>query len=136
MKIPLLGKLYILAVVLIGALLGATVLSHWQSHNLIRFACYLALSLFAARLKATLPGITGSISVLFIFILFAIVELDLAQALVIGCVATLAQCCWKKLYQPLHHPGPHRTGNHAVVRPDALRPGTAGPLRDRARNPG
>jgi diguanylate cyclase (GGDEF)-like protein/putative nucleotidyltransferase with HDIG domain len=100
MKIPLLGKLYILAVVLIGALLGATVLSHWQSANLIRLACYLALSLFAARLKATLPGITGSISVLFIFILFAIVELNLAEALVIGCVATLVQCCWKKLYQP------------------------------------
>jgi len=28
MKVPTLGKLYILAVVLLGALLGATVLSH------------------------------------------------------------------------------------------------------------
>ena len=100
MKIPILGRLYILAVVLIGALLGAMVLSHWQSQNLIRFACYMALSLFAARLKAVLPGITGSISVLFIFILFAIVELSVPEALVIGCGATLVQCCWKKLYQP------------------------------------
>ena len=100
MKIPILGRLYILAVVLIGALLGAMVLSHWQSQNLIRFACYAALSLFAARLKAVLPGITGSISVLFIVILFAIVELSVPEALVIGCVATLVQCCWKKLYQP------------------------------------
>ncbi|HTS50487.1 MAG TPA: HD domain-containing phosphohydrolase [Bryobacteraceae bacterium] len=100
MKVPTLGKLYILAIVLLGALLGATVLSHWQSPNLIRFACYTALALFAARLKSPLPGITGSISVLFVFILFAIVELSLPEALVIGCGATLAQCYWRKLFQP------------------------------------
>ncbi len=100
MKISILGRLYILAVVLIGALLAAMVLSHWQSQNLIRFACFMALSLFASRLKAALPGITGSVSVLFIFILFAVVELSLPQALVIACGATLVQCCWKKLYQP------------------------------------
>ncbi len=100
MKVPTLGKLYILAVVLLGALLGATVLSHWQSPNLIRFTCYAALALFAARLKSPLPGITGSISVLFVFILFAVVELSLPEAVLIGCGATLAQCYWKKLFQP------------------------------------
>ena len=85
---------------LLGALLAAMVLAHWQSDNLIRFACYIALAILASRLKAALPGLTGSISVLFIFVLFAIVELSLPEALLIGCGATLVQCCWKNIYHP------------------------------------
>ena len=100
MKIPTLGKLYISAIVVIGALLAVNVLSHWQSQNLIRFACYMALSLFAARLKAAIPGVTGSISVLFVFVLFGIVELSAPEALLMACSATLVQCCWKQLYKP------------------------------------
>ena len=100
MKISIPGKIYISAVVLIGVSLAATELSHWHSQNLLRFACYVALSIFASRLKAALPGITGSISVLFIFILFAIVQLSLPEALLIGCGATLVQCSWKNIYRP------------------------------------
>ena len=100
MKISILGKLYIAAIVFIGASIAITELAHWQSQHVVRFLCYLALGIFAARLKAALPGITGSISVLFIFILFGIVELSLPEALVIGCTATLIQCCWKNIYKP------------------------------------
>lgn len=100
MKISLLGKVYIAAIVLIGAAIAIMELAHWQSQHVVRFLCYLGLSIFAARLKAALPGITGSISVLFIFILFGIVDLSLPEALVIGCVATLIQCCWRNIYDP------------------------------------
>jgi len=100
MKISVLGKLYIAAIVLIGAVIALAELAHWQSQHVIRFLCYLGLAIFAARLKAALPGITGSISVLFIFILFGIVELSLPEALVIGCTATLIQCCWRNIYKP------------------------------------
>ncbi|HEX6894189.1 MAG TPA: HD domain-containing phosphohydrolase, partial [Bryobacteraceae bacterium] len=100
MRVSLIGRIYVATVVLLGALLAALVLAHWQSENLIRLACYIVLSIFAARLKAALPGITGSISVLFIFVLFAIVELSLPEALLLGCGATLVQCCWKNIYHP------------------------------------
>jgi len=100
MKISILGKIYISAIVLIGAALAINELSRWEPQHFVRFLCFAALSVFAARLKAALPGITGSISVLFIFILFAIVELSVPEALVIGCGATLVQCCWKNIYKP------------------------------------
>ena len=100
MKISIPGKLYISSIVLIGASIAIVELAHWQSQHVVRFLCYLALGIFAARLKAALPGITGSISVLFIFILFGIVELSLPEALVIGCAATLIQCCWRNIYKP------------------------------------
>ncbi len=70
--------------------LGAAALGHglyrWDPHNLLRFLCYLALAIPASCLKVTLPGITGTMSVLFIFLLGGIVELNLPETLVIGAV--------------------------------------------------
>ena len=43
-------------------------------------------------LKIQLPGIDGTMSVNFLFILLGVVELSLPETLVLGCTATLAQC--------------------------------------------
>ena len=69
---------------MIGAAVTLTELTRWESQDLFRFLCYLALAIWASRLKVSLPGITGALSVLFIFILFGIVELSLPEALLIG----------------------------------------------------
>jgi len=90
------ARTYISAVVLIGTCVTVMELSHWESQDLVRFACYLVLSIAASRLKVALPAITGALSVLFIFILFGIVELSLPEALLMGCLATLMQCLWQK----------------------------------------
>lgn len=89
-----LAKIYISSVVAIGAMIAVVELARFQSQDLFRFVCYLALAVVASRLKVSLPRITGALSVLFVFILFAIVELSLPEALVIGCVAILTQCLW------------------------------------------
>ena len=69
-------------------------LSHWQSHDPMRFACYLAVALLASGLKVQLPGIDGTMSVNFLFILLGVLELSLPETLVIGCTATLVQSVW------------------------------------------
>ena len=97
------AKTYITAVVLIGTCVIISGLSHWESQDLVRFACYFALSIAASRLKVALPAITGALSVLFIFILFGIVELSLPEALLMGCFATLMQCLWQKRQQLRWH---------------------------------
>src|SRR5580698_6903234 len=69
-------------------------LGHWQSHDPARFLCYLAVAILASGLKVQLPGIDGTMSVNFLFILLGVMELSLPETLVIGCTATLVQSVW------------------------------------------
>jgi diguanylate cyclase (GGDEF)-like protein/putative nucleotidyltransferase with HDIG domain len=70
----------------------AHALLHWQSSDLSRFFCYLLVAVLASSLKIQLPGIDGTMSVNFLFILLSILELSLPETLAVGCTATLAQC--------------------------------------------
>jgi diguanylate cyclase (GGDEF)-like protein/putative nucleotidyltransferase with HDIG domain len=83
----------------ITASLGVAVLgyalSHWQSQDPTRFLCYLAVALLASGLKVQLPGIDGTMSVNFLFILLGVMELSLPETLVIGCAAVLVQSVWQ-----------------------------------------
>ena len=112
---PSIAKLYVSAVVVIGAAVTVVELAHWQSHDFVRFLCYLALALFASRLKVSLPGISGALSVLFIFILFAIVDLSLPEALFIGCSAILLQCLWNYRERPKWHQVLFNLGSMAIT---------------------
>lgn len=59
-----------------------------------RFIGTLLVTLFAARLRVTLPRITGSMAVNLPFILLALSEFSLAEALLITAASTLVQCLW------------------------------------------
>ena len=80
------------------ALLGMSVVAysiwHWQSSDLVRFFCFLLIATLASGLKIQLPGIDGTMSVNFLFILLGVLEMSLPETLVIGCTASLAQCVW------------------------------------------
>jgi diguanylate cyclase (GGDEF)-like protein/putative nucleotidyltransferase with HDIG domain len=79
----------------IGVVVLGFALFHWQSHDPMRFACYLIVAILASGLKVQLPGIDGTMSVNFLFILLGVLELSLPETLVIGCVASLAQSVWQ-----------------------------------------
>jgi diguanylate cyclase (GGDEF)-like protein/putative nucleotidyltransferase with HDIG domain len=70
-------------------------LAHWQSHDPARFICYLVVAILASGLKVQLPGIDGTMSVNFLFILLGVMELSLPETLLIGCLATLVQSVWQ-----------------------------------------
>jgi diguanylate cyclase (GGDEF)-like protein/putative nucleotidyltransferase with HDIG domain len=86
------ARLFIGATAALGAWALASSLWHWQSVDLARFVCYLLVAVLASSLKIQLPGIDGTMSVNFLFILLSVLELNLPETLVIGCTATLAQC--------------------------------------------
>src|ERR1700704_1398823 len=65
------------------------------SRNIAQFICYLLISILASRLKVNLPGITGTMSVNFLFILLGILELSFPETLVLGCAALLVQCVYR-----------------------------------------
>jgi diguanylate cyclase (GGDEF)-like protein/putative nucleotidyltransferase with HDIG domain len=109
------AKIYISAIVALGAAVATLELMRWESADLIRFLCYLALAIGASRLKVSLPGISGALSVLFIFILFAIVELSLPEALLISCAAILMQCLWNYRQRPKWHQVLFNLGSIAIT---------------------
>ncbi len=78
-----------------GLVTLAFAFSHWQSHDPARFVCYLIVAILASGLKVQLPGIDGTMSVNFLFILLGVMELSLPETLVIGCTATLVQSVWQ-----------------------------------------
>jgi diguanylate cyclase (GGDEF)-like protein/putative nucleotidyltransferase with HDIG domain len=114
-KMSHLAKIYVSAIVVIGAMVTLVELARWQSQDTVRFLCYLALAIFASRLKVSLPGISGALSVLFIFILFAIVEMSLPEALFVGCAAILMQCLWNYRQRPKWHQVLFNLGSMAIT---------------------
>ncbi len=87
-------KLFVGVTVSLGMLVLCSALWHWQSADWPRFACYLLVAVLASSLKVQLPGIDGTMSVNFLFILLGVMELSLPETLVIGCTATLVQSVW------------------------------------------
>src|SRR5580658_10981265 len=85
------AKLYISLVIIAGlaTLLYAGI--HQSSKNIAEFICYLGIAILASRLKVTLPGITGTLSVNFLFILVGVLELSFSETLILGAVSILAQ---------------------------------------------
>ncbi len=66
-------------------------LLHGGSENPLKFSCYLAIALAASRLKVNLPGIAGTMSVNFLFLLLGVLELSLPEAMALGCAAVVVQ---------------------------------------------
>ena len=88
-------KLFVGITVSLGMVVLCSALLHWRSDDLTRFACYLAVASLASSLKVQLPGIDGTMSVNFLFILLGVMELSLPETLLIGCTATLVQSIWQ-----------------------------------------
>ncbi len=94
-ELSLQTKAFVGSTASIGVVVLGYALWHWQSHDLFRFVCYLAVALLASGLKVQLPGIDGTMSVNFLFILLGVLELSLPETLVIGCMASLVQSVWQ-----------------------------------------
>ncbi|HZW91632.1 MAG TPA: diguanylate cyclase [Candidatus Eremiobacteraceae bacterium] len=89
--LPIGAKAFIGLVITIGtaSLLQAAI--HQSSKNIAQFICYLGVAVLASRLRVTLPGITGTLSVNFLFILVGIAELSYSEAMTLGAISMLAQ---------------------------------------------
>jgi diguanylate cyclase (GGDEF)-like protein/putative nucleotidyltransferase with HDIG domain len=97
---PTRARIYIAVTAVAGAAVLAISLLHWHSNDLLKFACYLLIAGLASTMKVRLPGIEGSMSVHFLFVLLGILELSLPETLVIGCAVALLQTFWKPVRPP------------------------------------
>jgi len=86
------AKVYMGLVILAGTAILAWGGIHQSSKNIAEFICYLGIAILASRLKVNLPGIAGTLSVNFLFILIGVLELSFTETLILGAVSMLAQC--------------------------------------------
>ena len=93
------------AFIAVVAVCGTTVLTlsvmHGTSRDPLKFVAYVAIALVASRLKVNLPGITGTMSVNFLFLLVGVLEFSLAETMALGCAAVVVQCVDPKRPAPL-----------------------------------
>jgi len=94
------ARLYVIFIVFCGFGVLWTSLRHWQTNDPKLFAVYLGFACIASILKVRLPGITGTMSVYFFFLLMGMPKLALPQLLIIGLAATIIQAYWKAKNPP------------------------------------
>ncbi len=92
---------FISAVVLCGTSVLAYTVLHGTSRDPLKFFCYLVIALVASRLKVNLPGITGTMSVNFLFLLLGVLELSFSETMALGCAAVVVQCLDRKQPAPI-----------------------------------
>jgi diguanylate cyclase (GGDEF)-like protein/putative nucleotidyltransferase with HDIG domain len=92
MSLP--AKLFIALMIIAGT--GTLVYGgiHQSSRNIAEFICYLGIAILASRLKVNLPGITGTLSVNFLFILIGVLELSFTETMILGAISMVAQCLY------------------------------------------
>jgi diguanylate cyclase (GGDEF)-like protein/putative nucleotidyltransferase with HDIG domain len=95
-------RAFISVVLICGTIVLTYTVLHGKSQNPLKFACYLVIALAASRLKVNLPGITGTMSVNFLFLLLGVIELSFSETMAIGCAAVVVQCFGSERPVPLH----------------------------------
>lgn len=94
-------QLFIAATIASGCILLTS--SLWEEGSLIPSAAYLAycaLALLASGLKVHLPGVTGTISVSFVFVLIAVAVFTFSETVLLASLAGIVQCVWKSRRRP------------------------------------
>jgi len=94
------AKAYITFITALGAACAYAGVTRGAPQDLLRCLCYLLLAIPASGLKVPLPGVTGTMSVLFLFLLAGTVELGLSETMLIGAVCVLVQSYWHARVRP------------------------------------
>src|SRR5260370_24066661 len=100
MKLSVQARAFMYAFIVLAGATGLHALTQWQCDDFPRFVAYGAMSLAASTLKVKLPGVTGTMSVNFLFVLIGITELSIGEALLIAAAAVTVQCYWHARVRP------------------------------------
>jgi len=94
------AKLYIGSILTAGALCVLYGVGGWTCADPVHFLCHAALALIASGLKVSLPGVTGTMSVSYVFVLLSMMDFSYPETTVVACLAIAAQSLWKTRSRP------------------------------------
>lgn len=85
------AKIYIYSVIGGGGCVLALAMANWPSPDPLPWAVYLVLAVLASVAKLRLPGMDGTYSLSFLFLLYGVAHFSLGETLIAGCAAAAAQ---------------------------------------------
>src|SRR5207244_2368332 len=94
------ARAYITCTAAAGALLLSLGITRWTGTQPVRFLCFLTLAVLCSVWKVSLPGVTSTLSVNYVFVLIAASVCDFPQTLLIATVAATAQCIFRAKSRP------------------------------------
>jgi hypothetical protein len=99
-KFSLKATLYLAWVAAAGLTVFAAGMIRWQSTGVARFVAFLFLAQLISTQKISLPGMRGTMSPSFLFMLIGIADFSFSETLVLGCTAAFVQTLWKAKHAP------------------------------------
>ncbi len=94
------ARVYVACISAVAVAIVAYCRTVWQPVNMGQFLLYLVCGILCSNMKVRLPGITGTLSVNFLFILASATELSLPQTVAVGCTSGVAQLFWTARKRP------------------------------------
>lgn len=85
---------FVSVIIVTGVSILAADLFRLKIPDLYRFGSFALLASAAAGFKIGLPGMSGTLSANFLFILYGLVEFTAPETMLLGCFLTLMQCVW------------------------------------------
>ena len=92
MRKKVLARLFLYGVLIAGILAFGSAVARLSIEEPVKFFCYFTLALLAATLKVTLPGINGTMSVNYVFMLIGLTDFTVPECLIAALVAVFVQC--------------------------------------------
>ena len=91
---PRIAKAYIALIIASGTTILLFAAGSWSSASLRQFAIYLGLAAISSTLKVRIPGVEGTMSPNFVFLLLAMAFCRFSEVAVISLAAALVQSLW------------------------------------------
>ncbi len=92
--------IYAWTIIAVGVFIAACAGISWRPDDPAATLVCLVLAMLASTFKIKLPGLTGTISPSFVFVLVAVGQLSFAETVFIGAAAALVQSLWRPKVQP------------------------------------
>ncbi len=95
-------RMFVLITGILGALVLGLALVHWESADLVKYAGFLLMAVCCSAMRISVPGMPGTLSLNFVFVLFGLVDLSSSETVVMGTIVTLVQCLWNRQRKARH----------------------------------
>ena len=93
------SRLYVGVIMAGGLACAAFALAEWNCREPLRYLCLLGMAMLASGLKVFLPGIPGTMSVSYVFVLASIIEFSYPETVLIACLSIAVQTLFRTKYQ-------------------------------------
>lgn len=86
---------YVASIIALGSAIFLRSLYFWKCDHPWLYLGFVLVALVTSVLKVSLPGIKGTISIGYIFVLLSITRFTLSETIVLAVAACVAQCVWR-----------------------------------------